>query len=47
MHFRNEKEWVELAFAKTSGIVTRDVPFSYWPIFFSVSSYNPRSLCEI
>ena len=31
---KNEKEWVELAFAKTFGIVTWDAPVSYWPIFF-------------
>jgi len=26
-------EWVELNFAKTSGIFTGDSPVSYWPFF--------------
>ena len=32
--------------ASVSGIATGDKPVSYWPVFFSVPSYNPRSLCE-
>ena len=26
-------DWTELAFSKTSGIVTGDAPVSYWPFF--------------
>ena len=29
--YKGDGNWVELTFAKTSGIVTRDV--SYWPVF--------------
>ena len=32
--------------ANVSGIVTGDVPVSYWPISFPVLSNSPRSLCE-
>ena len=43
----SEMAWAELAFAKTSRIVTWDAPVSYWPILFlPVSSNSPRSLCE-
>ena len=28
-----EGNWSELAFAKTSGIVARNAPLSYWPFF--------------
>ena len=31
--------------AIVSGMVTGDVPVSYWPIFFPVPSNSPRSLC--
>ena len=39
------RNWAEVTFAKTSGIVTGDAPVSYWPIF-PVPSNSPRSLCE-
>ena len=39
-------EWVELTFAKTSGIFTGDSPVSYWPIFSPVPINIPRSLCD-
>ena len=32
--------------AIVSGIVTGVTPVNYWPIFFSVLSNNPRTLCE-
>ena len=31
--------------AIVSGMVTGDVPVSYWPIFFPVPNNSPRSLC--
>ena len=39
-------EWVELTFAKTSGIFTGDSPVSYWPIFSPIPRSIPRSLCD-
>ena len=38
--FRKEKNWAELAFAKTSGILTGDAPVSYWPIQFNSIQFN-------
>ena len=32
--------------AIVSGMVTKDAPVSYWPIFFRVPSNSPRSLCK-
>ena len=46
-HFRNEKgTGVEMHPAIVAGIVTGDVPVSYWLIFFPVPSNSPSSLCE-
>ena len=39
--YKRQRNWAELAFAKTSGIVTRGALFSYWPI-----RKTPRRLCE-
>ena len=36
----------EMRAAIVSGMVTRDAPVSYWPIFFRVPSNSPRSLCK-
>ena len=33
-----EGNWTELAFVKTSGITSEDVPVSYWPVFFPVAT---------
>lgn len=33
-----ERCWAELTFAKTSGIVTKDVSVNYWPILSHVTS---------
>ena len=30
--YKRQRNWAELAFANTSGIVTRGALFSYWPI---------------
>ena len=40
-------DWAELAFAKTSGIVTGwDALVSYWLVFFPVPGNSPRRLCD-
>ena len=36
----------EMRPAVVSGIVNRDVPVSYWPMFFPVPSNSPKSLCK-
>ena len=36
----------EMCPAIVSGIVTGEVPVSYWPNFSPVSDNSPRSLCE-
>ena len=41
-----EENWTELTSEKNPGIVTGDVPFSYWPNFFLSHFYSPGSLCE-
>ena len=33
-----EGNWTDLAFVKTSGITSEDVPVSYWPVFFPVAT---------
>ena len=43
---RKEFYWNFIWPAIVSGIVTGVTPASYWPIFFSVVSNNPRTLCE-
>ena len=46
-HFRNENTaGTEMRPAIVSGIVTSDVPVSYWLIFYPLPSNSPRSLCE-
>ena len=41
-NFIGEEIWPAIV----SGIVTGVTPVNYWPIFFSVLSNNPRTLCE-
>ena len=36
----------EMRAAIVPGMVTRDAPVSYWPIFFLVLSKSSRSLCK-
>ena len=42
LNFIGEEIWPAIV----SGIVTGVAPVNYWPIFFSVLSNNPRTLCE-
>ena len=43
----SEGNWCWNVPAIVSGIVTKDVPLSYWSIFSPVPSNSPISLCEI
>ena len=44
--FNGKETGAEMCLAIVSGIVIRDAPVSYWPIFSPVPSNSPRSLCK-
>ena len=43
----NRRDWVELAFVKTSGMVTRDVQVSHWPIFPLSLATDPEVFANV
>ena len=43
----NRRDWVELAFVKTSGMVTTDVQVSHWPIFPLSLATDPEVFANV